>query len=70
MRRFGKDSPLNSMADLIDAYDSDPSGTAIGGGSVPSGMDHLVAAMVMEAAGKDALNVKYVAYDAGGKAIS
>ena len=34
------------------------------------GMDHLVAAMVMEAAGKDALNVKYVAYDAGGKAMA
>ena len=66
----GKDSPLNSMADLIAAYDSDPSGTAIGGGSVPCGMDHLVAAMVMEAAGKDALNVKYVAYDAGGKAMA
>ena len=58
------DSNLNSMADLISAYDADPSGTAIGGGSVPGGMDHLVAAMVMEAAGKDALNVKYIPYDA------
>ena len=26
--------------------------TPIGGGSVPGGMDHLVAAMVMEAAGE------------------
>lgn len=66
----GKDSPINSMADLIAAYDSDPGGTAIGGGSVPGGMDHLVAAMVMEAAGKDALNVKYIPYDAGGKAMA
>ena len=66
----GKDSPLNSMADLIAAYDADPGDTAIGGGSVPGGMDHLVAAMVMEAAGKDALGVKYVAYDAGGKAMA
>lgn len=65
-----KDSPINSMADLIAAYDADPSGTAIGGGSVPGGMDHLVAAMVMEAAGKDALNVKYIPYDAGGKAMA
>ena len=65
-----KDSPLNSMADLLAAYDEDPSGTAIGGGSVPGGMDHLVAAMVMEAAGKDALNVKYIPYDAGGKAMA
>lgn len=66
----GKDSPVNSMADLVAAYDADPSKTAIGGGSVPGGMDHLVAAMVMEAAGKDALGVKYIPYDAGGKAMA
>ncbi|MCA0870644.1 tripartite tricarboxylate transporter substrate binding protein [Seohaeicola saemankumensis] len=66
----GKDSPINSMADLLAAFDADPSKTAIGGGSVPGGMDHLVAAMVMEAAGKDALAVKYIPYDAGGKAMA
>ncbi|WP_299139339.1 tripartite tricarboxylate transporter substrate binding protein [uncultured Tateyamaria sp.] len=66
----GKDSPINSMADLIAAYDADPDTTAVGGGSVPGGMDHLVAAMVMEAAGKDALGVKYIPYDAGGKAMA
>ncbi len=66
----GKDSPINSMADLMAAFDADPGGTAIGGGSVPGGMDHLVAAMVMEAAGKDALAVKYIPYDAGGKAMA
>ena len=65
-----KDSALNTMADLIAAFDADPSATAIGGGSVPGGMDHLVAAMVMEAAGKDALAVKYIPYDAGGKAMA
>ena len=66
----GKDSPIDSMDDLIAAYDTDPNGTAIGGGSVPGGMDHLVAAMVMESAGRDALNVKYIPYDAGGKAMA
>ncbi|MGI9295931.1 MAG: Bug family tripartite tricarboxylate transporter substrate binding protein [Pseudomonadales bacterium] len=65
-----KDSPVNNMEDLIAAYDADASKTAIGGGSVPGGMDHLVAAMVMEAAGKDALGVKYIPYDAGGKAMA
>ncbi len=64
------DSDISDMAGLVAAYDADPSGTAIGGGSVPGGMDHLVAAMVMEAAGKDALNVKYIPYDAGGKAMA
>jgi putative tricarboxylic transport membrane protein len=66
----GKDSPVNNMSDLLAAYDADPSETAIGGGSVPGGLDHLVAAMVMEAAGKDALGVKYIPYDAGGKAMA
>ena len=66
----GKDSPINSMEELLAAFDADPGATAIGGGSVPGGMDHLVAAMVMEAAGKDALGVKYIPYDAGGKAMA
>jgi putative tricarboxylic transport membrane protein len=66
----GKDSAVNNMDELLAAYDADPSGTAIGGGSVPGGLDHLVAAMVMEAAGKDALGVKYIPYDAGGKAMA
>ncbi len=64
------DSAINTMEDLLAAYDSDPNGTAIGGGSVPGGMDHLVAAMTMEAAGRDALAVKYIPYDAGGKAMA
>ncbi|MFW8595133.1 tripartite tricarboxylate transporter substrate binding protein [Cribrihabitans neustonicus] len=65
-----KDSPINSMEDLLAAYKDDPRGTAIGGGSVPGGMDHLVAAMVMEAAGEDPTAVKYIPYDAGGKAMA
>lgn len=65
-----KDSPVNSMNDLVRAYASDPNGTPIGGGSVPGGMDHLVAAMVMEAAGEDPVGVKYLAYDGGGEAIA
>ncbi len=66
----GKDSPINSMADLVSTFNADPRETAIGGGSVPGGMDHLVASMVMEAAGKDALAIKYVPYDAGGNAMA
>jgi putative tricarboxylic transport membrane protein len=65
-----KDSPINSMDDLLAAFDADPAGTPIGGGSVPGGMDHLVAAMAMEAAGRDALAVNYIAYDAGGTAMA
>ena len=63
-------SNIKSMGDLVSAYKANPSGVAIGGGSVPGGMDHLVAAMVMQAAGANPTEVKYVAYDAGGKAMA
>ena len=66
----GKDSPINSMADLMAAYKASPNKVAIGGGSVPGGMDHIVAAMIMEAGGADAKQVKYLPYDAGGKAMA
>ncbi len=65
-----KDSPINSMGDLLSAYKADMKGTAVGGGSVPGGMDHLVAAMVMQAAGEDPTALKYIPYDAGGKAMA
>lgn len=64
------DSEIKSMSDLVSAYNSNPSNVAIGGGSVPGGMDHLVAAMVMQAAGADPTEVKYIPYDAGGKAMA
>ncbi|SDY47463.1 putative tricarboxylic transport membrane protein [Jannaschia faecimaris] len=64
------DSGIESMADLVAAFQADPSGTAIGGGSVPGGMDHVVVAMVMKAAGEDPLAVNYIPYDAGGTAMA
>ena len=63
-------SKIKNMKDLVNAYKANPSKVAIGGGSVPGGMDHLVAAMVMQAAGANPTKVKYVAYDAGGKAMA
>jgi len=64
------DSDVSNMEDFLTVYDADPAGTPIGGGSVPGGMDHLVAAMVMEASGRDALGVNYIPYDAGGTAMA
>ena len=65
-----KDSKMDDFGDLVKAFKENPKKVAIGGGSVPGGMDHLVAAMAMEAAGQDPLAVKYIAYDAGGKAMA
>lgn len=63
-------SPIASMADLMAAYKADPTKVAIGGGSVAGSMDHLVAAMIMKSGGADATKVKYIPYDAGGKAMA
>jgi putative tricarboxylic transport membrane protein len=62
-----KNSPLKDFKDLVAAYKKNPKKVAIGGGSVPGGMDHLVAAMAFQAAGADPTKVKYIPYDAGGK---
>lgn len=62
-----KDSPIKDFKDLVAKYKADPKSVSIGGGSVPGGMDHLVAAMAFQAAGADPTKVKYIPYDAGGK---
>ena len=64
------DSPITSMADALAMYRSDGMDFAIGGGSVPGGMDHLVAAIVMQAAGEDPTAFNYIGYDAGGEAMA
>ncbi len=65
-----KDSPIADFAGLVDAYNANPRKVAIGGGSVAGGMDHLVAALVMKSTGADPRQVKYIPYDAGGKAMA
>ena len=64
------DSPIQSMADALAMYREAPMDFAIGGGSVPGGMDHLVAAIVMQGAGEDPTAFNYIGYDAGGEAMA
>ena len=66
----GKNSDLTDLGGLLAAYKADPSSVAIGGGSVAGGMDHLIAALVMKNAGESPTEVKYIPYDAGGKAMA
>jgi putative tricarboxylic transport membrane protein len=65
-----KDSPFKTFGDAVKAFTENPNSVAIGGGSVPGSMDHLVAAMAFEAAGQEPTKVKYIPYDAGGKAMA
>jgi putative tricarboxylic transport membrane protein len=64
------DSPVEDMAGLLAAFAEQGPDFAVGGGSVPGGMDHLVAAMVMQAAGEDPIALNYIPYDAGGEAMA
>ncbi|MEM9320930.1 MAG: tripartite tricarboxylate transporter substrate binding protein [Pseudomonadota bacterium] len=64
------DSEIGDMAGLLATYEADAAAFAIGGGSVPGGMDHLVAAMAMQAAGQDPTGFNYIPYDAGGAAMA
>ncbi len=63
-------SPIKSFGDLLAIYKEDPKKLAIGGGSVAGSMDHVVAALIFKSAGAEPTKVKYVPYDAGGKAMA
>jgi putative tricarboxylic transport membrane protein len=63
-------SKFTSWKEVIAAFEKDPKSVKVAGGSVKGGMDHLVAAMAFEAAGGNPLDVVYVPYDAGGKAMA
>lgn len=65
-----KDSKYNSLKEVIADFKKDPKSVKIGGGSVRGSMDHLVPAMVIKAAGENPLMLKYIPYDAGGKAMA
>lgn len=64
------DSPVTSMEEALAMYRESPQDFAIGGGSVPGGMDHLVAAIIMQGAGEDPTAFNYIGYDAGGQAMA
>lgn len=65
-----KDSKYTSFEQVVTDYKADPRAIKIAGGSARGSMDHLVAAMAFKATGGDARQVRYVAYDAGGKAMA
>ena len=64
------DSAVQTFADLLAIYTRNPADLAIAGGSVPGSMDHLVPAMAFKKAGANPNTVKYLPFDAGGKAMA
>ena len=64
------DSPLKNWSDVLAKFKENPRKLKIGGGSSRGSMDHLVPAQIFKAAGQDPKAVRYVSFDAGGKAIA
>ena len=65
-----KDSKFKTWDEVVASFKKDPKSVKVAGGSVKGGMDHLVAALAFETAGGNPLDVVYVPYDAGGKAMA
>lgn len=62
-------SAIQTIDDLLAAIKADVGGTIWAGGSA-GGADHMLAALVTEAAGGDPALVNYVAYSGGGEALA
>ncbi|RDX37332.1 tripartite tricarboxylate transporter substrate binding protein [Vibrio campbellii] len=64
------DSKYNTWEDVVKDFESNPRKVKIAGGSARGSMDHLVVAAAFKGEGFDARKVRYIAYDAGGKAMA
>ena len=54
------DSPYETIDDLVEAWQDDPSSIVVGGGSSPGGPDHLFPMQLATAVDIDARDVRYV----------
>ncbi|WP_323005360.1 Bug family tripartite tricarboxylate transporter substrate binding protein [Pseudorhodobacter sp.] len=66
-----KDSPFQSLNDMVEAIKADPGSVAFAGGSAVGGFDHMKPLQVMKAAGFDDITkIKYIGVDGGADAIT
>lgn len=66
-----KDSPVNSLTELLDMVKNDPSSVSVAGGSAVGGWDHLKVLIAAKEYGiDDVRSVKYIAFDGGGEAVT
>jgi len=66
-----KDSPYQSLTELLEAIKADPASVAFAGGSAVGGFDHLKVLMALQRVGfTDITKVKYIGVDSGADAIT
>jgi putative tricarboxylic transport membrane protein len=64
-----KNSPYQTIGDLVTAWKANPKGLAVGGGSSPGGPDHLLPMQLAQAVGINPKDVNFVSYDGGGELL-
>nr|WP_280925004.1 MULTISPECIES: tripartite tricarboxylate transporter substrate binding protein [unclassified Ciceribacter] len=62
-------SPIQTMADLVEALKKDPGSVSWGGGSA-GGTDHIAVGLIAKAAGVDPTKINYIAFSGGGEALA
>ena len=65
-----KDSPLHNLKDLVQALRADPNKIVFGGGGTVGSQDWMKAALTARAAGVGHKNMRFVAFEGGGEALS
>ncbi|MEO1275207.1 MAG: tripartite tricarboxylate transporter substrate-binding protein [Pseudomonadota bacterium] len=66
-----KDSDIADLPDLMARLKADPRSIAVAGGSAVGGWDHLKVLLAADKAGiEDLRQIKYVAFDGGGEAVT
>ena len=66
-----KDLPINTLPELMDKIKADPTSVSVAGGSAVGGWDHLKVLIAARKAGiDDVRQIKYVAFDGGGEAVT
>lgn len=66
-----KNSPINTLPELMEKLKNDPSSISVAGGSAVGGWDHLKVLIAAKKAGiKDIRKIKYVAFEGGGEAVT
>ena len=63
------DESPDNWASVVARLRENPRAVIMGGGSARGSLDHIVAALALDAAGIDARRVRYLPYDGGGKAM-
>lgn len=64
-----KDSPYQTLDDLIAALKEDPTAISWGGGSA-GGTDHILVGLIAKAVGVDPTQINYVPFSGGGEALA